>query len=191
MSFRRLQHLKGKLREKIFALDDRINPDYESDMYYRFSSSHLGARDSGKTIRQRKCFAAASSVALGHDELLREMDKAGVLRCVLVPPTWEADRNDTSLEAARLYPDRFRVMGQLACKSLKAARSMATLEKSAAICLESGWRLTAGKTRNGWKTARPIGSGTPPEHYDVPVMAFAPAAVPKLGEVAERHPGCA
>ena len=27
------------------------------------------------------------------------------------------------------------------------------------------------------------------ERYDVPVMAFAPQAVPKLGEIAERHPG--
>ena len=49
-------------------------------------------------------------VPIGATELLREMDGAGVARCVLVPPTWEADRNDTSLEAARLYPDRFRVM---------------------------------------------------------------------------------
>ena len=53
------------------------------------------------------------AMALGHDELLREMDGAGVSRCILVPPTWEADRNDTSLEAARLHPDRFRVMGKL------------------------------------------------------------------------------
>ena len=62
-------------------------------------------------------------IPLGHDELLREMDGAGVARCVLVPPTWEADRNDTSLEAARLHPDRFRVMGRLvAAPSRKAAR---------------------------------------------------------------------
>ena len=27
------------------------------------------------------------------------------------------------------------------------------------------------------------------ERYDVPVMAFAPDVVPKLGDVAERHPG--
>jgi predicted TIM-barrel fold metal-dependent hydrolase len=27
------------------------------------------------------------------------------------------------------------------------------------------------------------------ERYNVPVMAFAPQAVPKLGEIAERHPG--
>jgi len=53
------------------------------------------------------------SIPLGHEELLREMDGAGVSRCVLVPPTWEDDRNDTSLEAARRHPDRFRVMGKL------------------------------------------------------------------------------
>ena len=64
---------------------------------------------------------------LGHDELLREMDGAGVARCVLVPPTWEDDRNDTSLEAARLHPDRFRVMGRLASDQCqRAAALMAT-----------------------------------------------------------------
>ncbi|MGH8545736.1 MAG: amidohydrolase family protein, partial [Gammaproteobacteria bacterium] len=52
-------------------------------------------------------------VPLGHEELLAEMDAAGVQRAALVPPTWEGDRNDTSLEAARLHPDRFAVMGRL------------------------------------------------------------------------------
>ena len=52
-------------------------------------------------------------VPLGCDELLREMDGAGVQRCILVPPTWEADRNDTALEAARLHPDRLAVMGKI------------------------------------------------------------------------------
>src|SRR5438093_231421 len=39
---------------------------------------------------------------LGKDELLREMDAAGVDRVVLVPPSWEGERNDLALEAARL-----------------------------------------------------------------------------------------
>ncbi len=65
---------------------------------------------------------------LGHDELLREMDGAGVSRCILVPPTWEADRNDTSLEAARLHPDRFRVMGKLALTNPNGPALMADLE---------------------------------------------------------------
>ena len=50
---------------------------------------------------------------LGHEELLREMDGAGVDRVILVPPSWEGNRNDTSLEAARLHPSRFAVMGKL------------------------------------------------------------------------------
>ena len=65
-------------------------------------------------------------VPLGHEELLREMDGSGVARCVLVPPTWEADRNDTSLEAARLHPDRFRVMGRLPLNKPESRERMPT-----------------------------------------------------------------
>jgi hypothetical protein len=41
------------------------------------------------------------------------MDLAGVSRAVLVPPSWEGERNDLALEAAGQYPDRFAVMGRL------------------------------------------------------------------------------
>src|SRR6185437_7854920 len=50
---------------------------------------------------------------LGKDELLAEMDKAGVDRVVIVPPSWEGDRNDLAIEAAQSHPDRFAVMGRL------------------------------------------------------------------------------
>src|SRR2546427_9155279 len=46
------------------------------------------------------------------DLVLAGMKEAGVDRAVLVPPSWEGDRNDLALEAARLYPDRFAVMGR-------------------------------------------------------------------------------
>ena len=46
------------------------------------------------------------------DDLLREMDAAGVARVVIVPPSWEGDRNDLALDAARLQPLRFAVMGR-------------------------------------------------------------------------------
>src|SRR5690348_1407492 len=54
------------------------------------------------------------------DDLLKEMDAAGVARVVIVPPSWEGDRNDLALEAARLHPDRFAVMG----RPPQAARSL-------------------------------------------------------------------
>src|SRR5437588_5761806 len=44
--------------------------------------------------------------------VLAGMKEAGVARVVIVPPSWEGDRNDLALEAARLHPDRFAVMGR-------------------------------------------------------------------------------
>ena len=51
---------------------------------------------------------------LWKDELLRDMDAAGVDRAIIVPPLWEGDRNDLAMEVALLHPDRFAVMGRLA-----------------------------------------------------------------------------
>src|ERR1700733_9157628 len=47
------------------------------------------------------------------DDLLAEMAAAGVDRAVIVPPSWEGDRNDLALAAARAHPDRFAVMGRI------------------------------------------------------------------------------
>ncbi|MBM3643852.1 MAG: amidohydrolase [Alphaproteobacteria bacterium] len=56
--------------------------------------------------------APAHREPLGKDELLGAMDQAGVARAILVPPSWEGDRNDLSIAAARAHPDRFAVMGR-------------------------------------------------------------------------------
>ena len=40
-------------------------------------------------------------VPFSADDLLREMEAAGVARVVIVPPSWEGDRNGLALEAAR------------------------------------------------------------------------------------------
>ena len=46
-------------------------------------------------------------VPMTHDALLARMDEAGVDRVVLVPPSWEGDRNDLALAAASAHPERF------------------------------------------------------------------------------------
>jgi len=127
-------------------------------------------------------------VPLGHDKLLSEMDNAGVARCILVPPTWEGNRNDTSLEAARLYPNRFRIMGKLALTNPNGPALMATWNQQPHML---GIRMTfnAGRARQ-W-----IEDGTADwfwhdcERYDIPIMIFAPFAVAAIGKIAERHPG--
>lgn len=52
-------------------------------------------------------------VPLGKDDLLREMDAAGVDRVIIVPPSWEGDRNDLAIEAHVAHPIRFATMGRL------------------------------------------------------------------------------
>lgn len=56
---------------------------------------------------------AQRPVPLGKDDLLREMDEAGVDRVIIVPPSWEGDRNDLAIEAAIAHPNRFATMGRL------------------------------------------------------------------------------
>jgi predicted TIM-barrel fold metal-dependent hydrolase len=128
------------------------------------------------------------AVPLGHDELLREMDNAGVERCILVPPTWEDDRNDTSLETARLHPDRFRVFGKIKLQRPESRALMATWNQQPCML---GIRMTfnAGRARQWIVDGTADWFWAAAEKYDVAVMAFAPNSVAKLGEVAERHPG--
>src|SRR3989337_353757 len=116
---------------------------------------------------------------LGHEELLREMDGAGVQRCVLVPPTWEADRNDTSLEAARLHPDRFAVMGKIKLTAPESRTLMATW-KSQPHMLGIRLVFNAGRSKE-WLTDRTAAwVWDAAQRYDVPVMAFAPNDVAQL-----------
>ena len=46
-------------------------------------------------------------------DMLREMNAAGVDRAVIAPPVWEGVRNDLALAAAKKYPDKFAVMGRV------------------------------------------------------------------------------
>jgi L-fuconolactonase len=128
------------------------------------------------------------AIPLGHEELLREMDGAGVQRCVLVPPTWEADRNDTSLEAARLHPERFAVMGRIKINAPESRTLMSTWKHQPHML---GIRMVFnhGRSREWLEDGTADWFWDAAEQYDIPVMAFAPDAVPKLGSIAEDHPG--
>jgi L-fuconolactonase len=125
---------------------------------------------------------------LGYEELLGEMDHAGVDRAILVPPAWEADRNDTSLDAARLYPDRFAVMGRLPLDHPDSGERIPEWKEQPGML---GIRLTMhrGRARTWLDDGTADWFWSSAERYGIPVMVFAPHAVPKLGAVATRHPG--
>ena len=121
------------------------------------------------------------------DMLLGEMEAAGVSRVVLVPPSWEGNRNDLALEAARLHPDRFAVMGRLA------------LERPESRALVADWRKQPGMLgmRFTFHTdvSRPwLADGTAEwlwaaaERAGIPLMVLVPGSLDALDRIAGRHP---
>lgn len=130
-----------------------------------------------------------SEVPLGADELLRDMDAAGVQRAVLVPPSLDANRNDLVLEAARLHPDRFAAMGRLDIKAPGARGLIANWRKQPGMLgLRYSFNrpqrllaLTEGYLDWLWEEAEKAG---------VPIMVLVThAGVHLIDRVAERHPG--
>lgn len=81
-------------------------------------------------------------IPLEADEVLREMDAAGVDRAVLVPPSLDDDRNDLCLAAARQHPDRFAVMGRLDPDAPNAREMVPTWRKQPGML---GLRYTLGQ----------------------------------------------
>ena len=75
-------------------------------------------------------------VPFSKDDLLREMDAAGVARVVIVPPSWEGDRNDLALGGGAAHPDRFAVMGRPPLD--RPTRTRSTTGASSRACSASG-----------------------------------------------------
>ncbi|PYM34592.1 MAG: amidohydrolase [Candidatus Rokuibacteriota bacterium] len=120
--------------------------------------------------------------------VLAGMKEAGVDRVVVVPPSWEGDRNDLALEAARLYPDRFAVMGRLALEKPESRALVDAWRKESGMLgmrftfhtdLQRPW-LTDGTADWLWPAA---------ERAGVPLMIFPPGSIPAVDRIAERHPG--
>jgi len=127
-------------------------------------------------------------VPFSKDDLLREMDAAGVDAAIIVPPGWEGDRNDLGLEAARLHPRRFAVMGRL---DPDASSSHGVLRdwrmQQGMLGLRFTFHtpqmvplLTEGRLDWLWAEAEQAG---------VPIMVLMPhALVHHIDAVAARHP---
>jgi predicted TIM-barrel fold metal-dependent hydrolase len=125
---------------------------------------------------------------VGAEALLLQMDLAGVDRIVLVPPSWEGDRNDLALAAAQKYPERFAVMGRL---SLTDAASRELVPRWREQPGMLGMRLTFhnqyyrhlltdGSADWLWAAAEKAG---------IPLMVLVPGALDALSDIAAKHPG--
>lgn len=133
----------------------------------------------------------AGGSAAGHqritaDELLHEMEVAGVERVVLVPPSWEGERNDVVLAAAHARPDRFAVMGRV---PLDADEQLIRGWRDDPAML--GIRITChrGPQREWLTTDAGEWLWSAVEAASIPVMLYAPGLEEDVHRLLERHPG--
>jgi L-fuconolactonase len=119
--------------------------------------------------------------------VLEGMDSLGIDRVILVPPSWEGDRNDVACAAAQQHPDRFAVMGRIPLETPNPG-------------LLTGWRGQPGMLGLRFTLHAPhqqtwLYDGTvdwvwdAAERAGLPIMVFAPGLTPRIALVAEQHPG--
>jgi len=120
-------------------------------------------------------------------DLLAEMRAAGVDRAIIVPPSWEGCRNDLGIEAARLNPDKFAVMGRLELKDPASPALIAAWKEQPGMlgvrltfhtAAQRPW-LTDGTADWFWPAA---------ERAGIAVMIYTPGEVKLVAPIAERHP---
>ncbi len=126
--------------------------------------------------------------ALTWERLLAEMNEAGVDRAILVPPSWEGDRNDHALAGAAAHPDRFAVMGRLALDQPGNAKLLNNWKKQPGML---GVRLTfvLEREREWMRNGTTDWFWAAAEAADVPVMMHATGLLSHVSAIAGRHPG--
>jgi len=126
--------------------------------------------------------------ALTAEEMLREMDAAGVSAAVIQPPAWDPTSNEVAVDAARRHPDRYAVLGWF------------HLDQPDSRSLVDTWRNRPGMLGLRFTFMQPHQSSWPTdgtldwlwpaaERTGVPIALAAGNFLPTVGMIAERHPG--
>lgn len=123
-----------------------------------------------------------------YQTLVAAMDEAGVDRAILVPPTFDGDRNDYAIEAVEKHPNRFAIMGRVSLRHDADKNVLQNWTKQPGMLgvrltfhrdVDRPW-LTDGTADWFWPQA---------ERHNVPVMVHAPEGVEAIHKIAARHPG--
>ena len=153
------------------------------------SQVHIWGADTPERPWPANHHAPHRPVPFSGDDLLREVDQAGVHRAVIVPPSWEGFRNDLALEAARLHPDRFAVMGQMDTVSPESRGKVTAWKEQPGML---GLRLTFTRPHVRHIVSEGLADWlwVEAEEAGVPIMVLVDwEQIPFIDRVAERHPG--
>ena len=121
-------------------------------------------------------------------DALSEMDAGGVDAAVLTPHTpWDPNANELAIEAARQHPDRFVILGNFPVDKPESRALVDTWKQRPGMLglrftfpppQQSAW-LTDGTVDWLWPAA---------ERAGLPIALMAAGFLPKVAEVAQRHP---
>jgi len=121
-------------------------------------------------------------------DLLNDMQATGVDRAIIVPPSWEGERNDLAIAAFEAHPDKFAIMGRLDMSAADARERIAHWREQPGML---GIRFTFhlppfepmlvnGELEWLWSAAEAAG---------VPLMILIHQKhAPLVDSIAERHP---
>ena len=121
------------------------------------------------------------------DDLLKEMDEAGVDAAVIHPPGWDPNASEVAIAAARQHPGRVSVLGNF------------PLDQPESHALVDGWKQQPGMLGLRFTFQQPHQQSWPTDgtmdwlwpaaaHAGVPVALAAANFLPAVGQIAERHP---
>ena len=121
------------------------------------------------------------------DDVLKEMDAAGVDAAVIHPPGWDPDSNALALEAARAHPRRLSILGNF------------PLDRPESRALVDGWKSRPGMlglrftllqpNQQNWYTDGTMDWLWPAaERAGVPIALIGGNLLQALGPIAQRHP---
>jgi L-fuconolactonase len=128
----------------------------------------------------------AHGVSCESDAMLAMMAEAGVDHAVLVPPSWEGDRNDYCSSAARSHPQRFHVAGRVPIGKPMRAEEFERFYADAGL---DAVRLTFSRGNARLGLARGDADWLWPilEEQDVVAFVYAPDQYELLDGIASRH----
>jgi len=129
------------------------------------------------------------AVPVTAEEVLGWMDEGGVDRAIIVPPSWEGDRNDLACAAAAAHPDRFAVMGR-ADPAAPGLRERLASWRSQPGMLGLRFALHTPQLRQPFLEGQYDGLWAELERHALPAMVLIHHPyMPMLDAIAARHPG--
>ena len=121
------------------------------------------------------------------DELLQEMDVAGVDAALLHPPGWDPGANQLSVDAARQHPNRLAVLGNFPLDKPES-RQLITAWKQQPGMLGLRFALLQPHQREWWTDGTLDWLWPAAERAQIPIALLAAEHLAVVARVAEQYP---